>query len=352
MTPRAVHPVAWWTWGVLLGAAALRITNPLLNLLLIGSVWLVVAARRRAVPWAGSFGTFVRLGIAVLLIRLVLQTLFAPSMPGHVLFALPELELPSWAASLRLGGAVTAESLLQALYESLRLIGLLAAIGAANALADPYRLLRSLPGALYETGVALTVAVSLAPQAGAAAAQVRDARRLRGRPTTGLASVRGIALPVLEGALDRSVTLAASMDARGFGRRGGRQPERHAAARAASATGLLALAIGLYGLLDAGAPAGLGVPLLSLGAALMAGSMVGRGPARRTRYRPDPWGRPEWATVLSGVTVAAGIIVSARLGIDLSGSVQPLVVPALPLLPAAALLVAALPAVATPEPAP
>lgn len=355
MTPRslqrALHPAAWWLWGILVGAGALHITNPLLSALLIAAIWVVVVARRRDVPWARSFGRFLTLGVFVVGVRLVLQALFAPRVPGHVLVTLPEVGLPEWMAGVSLGGPVTAEALLGAFYDSLRLLGLLAAIGAANSLADPYRLLRVLPAALYEAGVAITVALSLTPQALASAAQVRDARRLRGRPTTGLAAARGIALPVLEGALDRSVSMAASMDARGFGRRDGVEPGRRRATRVASALGLLALAVGTYGVLDAGAPAGLAYPALAAGGALLcAALLLGGGRAARTAYRPDPWAGPEWATVTAGAAVLAGLVVASRLGVDLTASVYPLEAPGFPLMGAAVVLLAAVPVLATPEP--
>ncbi len=92
---------------------------------------------------------------------------------------------------------------------------MLCCIGAANALASPRRLLKSLPGALYEMGVACVVALTFAPQLVTDARRIRAARRLRGR-TRG--SFRTTAMPVLEGALDRSVELAAAMDSRGYGR--------------------------------------------------------------------------------------------------------------------------------------
>lgn len=352
MRARNVHPAAWWVWGLLVGAAAIRITNPLLSALLIAAVWLVVALRRREVPWARSYGRFLRLGVLVLVVRLVLQVLFAPRVPGEVLFTFPEADLPEWAAGVSFGGPVTAEALLGAFYESLRLIGLLAAIGAANSLADPYRLLRALPNALHEAGVAVAVALSLAPQAGVAATQVRDARRLRGRPTRGLSALRGVALPVLEGALDRSVLMAASMDARGFGRRVPSAGPVAPAARWAGGAGLLALAIGTYGLLDTGAPSGLRFPMLGFGAVLLAvGLVFGGDHARhRTHYRPDPWSGPEWLTVLSGAAVLLGIVVCGRAGFDLTGPISPLAFPGLPAVPAVVLLVAAVPALATPEP--
>ena len=74
-----------------------------------------------------------------------------------VLFTLPEVPLPGWLESVRLGGRVTGEAVMFAACDGLRLATLLICLGAANALANPARLLKSLPGALYEAGVAVVV---------------------------------------------------------------------------------------------------------------------------------------------------------------------------------------------------
>ena len=71
----------------------------------------------------------------------------------------------------------------------------------------------------------------------------------------------------------------------------------------------------------------------------------------RTRYRPDPWALPEWLVVVSGVIPAAtlvyaGIATPAALG----GPTAPPAWPGLPLLPAVAILLAAIAGVVTPPP--
>lgn len=76
---------------------------------------------------------------------------------------------------------MTLEALLFALYDGLRLATLLICVGAANALASPARLLRILPGALYEAGVAVVVAMTFAPNLVQDVERLRAARRLRGR---------------------------------------------------------------------------------------------------------------------------------------------------------------------------
>ena len=350
-TRRALHPVAWWLWALALGAAALRTTNPLLLALLVASAWFVVAARRPDAPWARSFGSFLRLGVAIIVIRAVFQILFGARTPGHELFRVPEVEVPSWAAGVSLGGPVTVEALVTAFQEGLQLAALLACVGAANSLASPYRMLRSMPAVLYELGVVVTVALSFAPQAVLSAQRVRDARRLRGRPHSGLAGLRGLAIPVLEGALDHSLQLAASMDSRGYGRRGSAPAGRRRLAQGAMLAGALAVCVGAYGLLDNSVPGVLRVPAFAAGGLLLGASLVlASSSSTRTRYRPDPWRLPEWITLAAGLAALAGLLVSARVGVEGLEPLGSTSCPPLPVLPAAAILLAAVPAFATPEP--
>src|SRR4051794_36179450 len=293
--PRPLHPAAWWLWALCLGIAAMRTTNPILLLLIAAVAGFVVAARRPAAPWSKSYGAFLKLGLIVLLLRVVIEVLFGSGGPGQILVHLPEVPLPQWMAGVRIGGPVTAEQLARAVYDGLQLAVLLCCVGAANALASPARLLKLMPGALYEAGVAVTVALSVAPQAVASVGRIRAARRLRGRPTHGLAAWRGLAVPILEEALERSVDLAAAMDARGFGRRG----DVGRAVRLATATltlgGLVTIAAASYFLVGQGASRALALPLLLVGAgAATAGLLFGGRRSRRSRYRPDPWRAPEW----------------------------------------------------------
>lgn len=348
--PRPLHPVAWWLWALGLATAASRTTNPLLLCLIIAVAGYVVAARRSTAPWAKAYGMFVRLAVVVLVLRLLLEVLFGNSFGGTVLLHLPSLPLPDWMAGVRIGGDLTREALAFALYDGLRLAALLICVGAANSLASPARLLKSLPAALYEVGVVITVAASFAPQAVTSLGRVREARRLRGRPVRGVRAVRGLALPVLEGALERSVDLAAAMDSRGFGRRGSASPGARRLGAAGVLVGLLCVVGSSYGLLDPGAPGGLGIPLLVSGVLLAAaGMVVSSRSAQRTRYRPDPWRWPEWVVAGSGIAAAVALSVARAHGVDgLSPSTAPLVLPTLPLLPLLGILLGLLPAVAAP----
>ncbi|WP_308314800.1 CbiQ family ECF transporter T component, partial [Streptomyces sp. CNQ085] len=266
----ALHAGAWWLWALGLATAASRTTNPLLLTLIIAVTAYVVAARRTDAPWARGYGAFLKIALAVLVIRLVFAVLLGSPVPGTtVLFTLPEVPLPDWAQGVRVGGRVTAEGLVFALRDGLKPATMLVCVGAANALAGPARLLKSLPAALYEVGMAVVVAMTFAPHLIADVRRLRAARRLRGRDDKGIGAVLRIGLPVLEGALERSVALAASMDARGYGRTARVPPAVRRTTAALTLGGLLGVCAGTYGLLAArGAAFGLPVLLLGLAAAL------------------------------------------------------------------------------------
>jgi energy-coupling factor transport system permease protein len=347
-----LHPAAWWGWATALAIAASRTTNPLLLGLIVSVTAFVAVARRPATPWSRSYVVFLRIGLAAIAIRVLLFALLGTGPGTHLLFTLPQVPLPGWMAGVRLGGAVSLDGLLAATYDGLRLAVILVCVGAANTLTSPRRLLKSLPSALQEAGVAVTVALAFAPQAVTSVGRLRAARRLRGRRATGLRSLRGLAVPVLEGALDRSVDLAAAMDARGFGRRGPTSLARRRATAALVLAGLVMMLASSYALVDAAAPAVLGLPLLAAGGVLgAAGFAVGARRGGRTRYRPDPWRAVEWLVVACGV--AATVAVTTTSTAAVFPSTSPPTVPALPLLPIVGLLVALLPAwLAPPQPQP
>lgn len=347
---RALHPGAWWLWALGLATAATRTTNPVLLLLVVVVAGYVVAARRTSAPWGRAFHAALVMGGLILLVRLAFEVVLGSTKGPTVLFTLPTVALPSWAAGVTLGGSVTLEGLAIGLSQALQIATIIACIGAANALASPTRLLKTVPGALYELGVAVVVALTLAPQAVEDVRRVRQARRLRGRPDTGVRGALGVARPVLDDAFDRSLQLAASMDARGYGRRASVRRRTRVLTACCTLGGLLGVLCGTYGLLDAGAPGWSGVPLLLAGLVVaLAGMGVAGRSATRSRYRPDPWRLAEWVTVVSGAVPAVVLVVASAHGATaLLGPTIPLQWPAVPLVPVLAVLVALLPAVATP----
>ncbi len=350
--PRLLHPVAWWLWAIGLATAASRTTNPLLLAVVIAVAAYVVAARREAGA-ASPFGAFVRLGLFVIAMRVVLSALLGGGVPGTtVLFRLPEVPLPSGSTNLRLGGPVSLEQVLAAAYEGARLAAVLACIGAANALASPRRLLRYVPATLYEIGTALVVGLTYAPQMVEDARRVRSARRLRGHDGRGPRELLRLVVPVLDGSLERALDLAASMESRGYGRSVRRDARSRRLATVLTMLGLGGVVTGTYGLLDAGSPPLLGLPVLALGSALAAAALlVGARRDPRSRYRPDPWSLPEWLVTASGVAAAGVVVVAAqRHETGLVPVTVPAAWPTLPWLAAAGVALAVLAAWASPLP--
>jgi energy-coupling factor transport system permease protein len=333
-----------------LATAASLTTNPILLLLIVTVVAGVVTMRRSEAPWAKGFRSYVVVALVVIGIRVVFRMLLDGQYGPTVLFRLPGFHLPAAAAGVRIGGPVSLEGILAALYDGIRLGTLLVCIGAANVLADPKRLLKSLPRALHEMGVAATVALSIAPQLIESGQRIRRARRLRGVEAHRRRLVHGMLIPVLEDALDRSLVLAAAMDSRGYGRRG-TEPRR---ARVVSGALVLIWVVGVcfstYGTLDGTTARGLGAPVLVVGCAVAAAGLVlGGRRVRRSAYRPDPWRGAECAVVLCGALTAALVFIAGSVDpASLYPSLQPLQWPNVSPLPVLAILIGFLPAYVAP----
>ena len=292
-----------------LAAAATVTTNPLLLLMIIGIAAVTVSLRRSDHPWSRSFRLYLAFGLLIVVIRVLFRVLLGGGYGSVVLLDLPEIPLPAWVAGIRLLGPVTLESVLAGLYDGLRLATIVICVGAANALANPKRLLKSMPPALYEIGTAIVVAVALLPQLADSLRRVRAARQLRGVPGSRIGRLRGIVVPVMEDALERSMSLAAGMDARGYGRAGDLTASQRRTTGALMLTGLVGICVGTYALLDQTAPRWLVLPGLVGGVALAAGGFWSAGRrVERTRYRPDHWRTEEILVALSGAAVAAGML--------------------------------------------
>lgn len=346
-TERSVHPGAWWLWALGLAVAASRTTNPLLLGLIIAVAGFVVVNRRSDAPWALAFRMYVILGALIVGVRVGFRLLFGGTGTGPVLIDLPELDLP-WV-DVHLFGPVLAGGVLGGFYDGLRLATMVVCVGAANALANPKRMLKAVPGALYEVGTAVVVALSVAPQLVESAGRVRRARRLRSGTGHGVRMLRSVAIPVLQDALDRSLALAAAMDSRGYGRTGSVPRRARFLTGAALIAGLAGVCVGAYGLLDATAPGYLGLPVLFGGTGLAgAGFVLGGRRVDKTVYRPDRWRAAELAVLACGAAAAVSVFLAG--GADLYPSLSPLAWPTVAVAPTVGVLIAALPALLAPPP--
>ena len=347
--PRALHPGAWWLWALGLAAAASRTVNPVPLVLIMAVTWFVVSARRGDNPWASSYALFFKLAMFVIVIHLVFQAVLSDQGQGNtVLFTLPEIPLPD-STGIKLGGVVTLEAVLNAFYFALQLAAIFCCIGAANALGSARQLLRYVPAALYEIGIACVIALTFAPQLVTDAGRVRDAARLRGGNVGRMRRFGRLVMPILEGALERSVDLAAAMDSRGYGRTTVADPRARRITSALVVTGSLGICLGIYGILSGTDSSWMGLPALVVGVLLgVFGIVVGGRRTGRTRYRPDPWAVPELLVVSCGLTAAVLMFWQVRHDPALLVLATPTEVPPVPLLACVGILVALLPAFLSP----
>lgn len=285
---RWVHPAAWWTWSLCAAACASLTSNALALVAIAVAALCVVVSRGANAPWAASVSTLIKVAAIVVTFRVALQTLLGAPVGLHVAFRMPEIELPGVLSGLRLGGAITWESLLLGTVEGLRFAAILLCIAAATTVAAPSRLFRAAPDALASISTVLIIAMTFVPHLVQDFARIRRAQRLRGRPNRGLRSIARSVTPVVEGAMERSLQLAAAMNGRGFGR------------------------------------------------------------TRATHLRPDPWRRVETAIAASGVIAVGITIVAVTFGNATDLRLVPLAWPTMPPYYLLGLVVLALPAFISP----
>lgn len=291
-----LHPSAWVAWLAAVAVFAFAVTNPFHLVLGLGAAAVVHASLpAEPSPARRAVATFVRLGVILLVVRLLFVALL--TNPGRtVLFTLPRFDVPAWLGGFGAGGPVTAEVLTAAAIDGARLVLVLAAFGVFNAHADLAALVRSVPSAFRDMGLVVAIAVAFVPGMMRAVRDVSEARRLRGERGRVALSM---AVPVLGLGLERAFLLAESMDARGYGRGEASRP-----ARASLWAGLVAM-LGSTAVWAAGLRA-LSTALVAGGAAAVAWSL--RSTSRRattTRLQIRPPRTFDVAVIVASAVAAA-----------------------------------------------
>lgn len=299
------HTVAWMVWLAAALAPTVLTRNPWYLALLLAAAAGCRAFLGRGTVEDRTWGSFLRFGLVFAAVALLFNLLFGGA--GRTVLA----RLPAWsweveiagrtATLLRLGGPVTLEALVHGLLTAGALIGILLVLATFNSRVDPYELMRRMPRFLDRSATVASIAMAFVPQLMQAQKEVREAMALRGRPVRRLRDLPPLFLALLAEGLERSINLAASMEARGFGRRqqgagdGARgraaQGRRETAVRLALTAALVLLVVGAA--LRADPERGLvGWGLVAAGGGLLAAALaaVGRG-VKRSRYRRETWRR-------------------------------------------------------------
>lgn len=212
-----IHPVFFWVWAILLATAVIRLDDSRASLAAVFAVLLLINLLPRETLRANALRLALRLALIAIFIRVTFAILIGVPMPGRTLFTLPQIQLPDFLVGIRLGGEVTTQRLTGALSESLIFAALIVLFGAANSLTTPTKILKVIPQRLYGVGVATALATKLTPQFADSVLRIRQAQFLRGQPARGARSWIRIGTPVLEETISRSLDLAASLEARGYG---------------------------------------------------------------------------------------------------------------------------------------
>jgi energy-coupling factor transport system permease protein len=249
----------------------------------------------------------VAVGLVVSALSVPLNTL-AGSSGATELTSIAEVRFPDWFGGVTFGGAITAEALVTATARGLSIATLVVAAAAFNAAVDHYRLVRLAPRSLAPAMLIVTIAIQVVPQAVDHARRVAEVRRLRGRAGRGLRALPALLLPVLEGALERSVQRAESLEARGLGGGGASSVDQRRSLAGVVGIGLCAGgAFALYyyggGLLPAA--------LFASGVALVLTTQHRRGPPMTPRLRGLRMTTRD-VGLLAAVTLAVALVLTLR----------------------------------------
>jgi energy-coupling factor transport system permease protein len=314
--PPRFHPLVWPIW-LLAGTLAVS-SNPLHNLLLLLGAALVTLVCQNDSPVGRAFGFFVRIGLVVIGLRLVLSLVAVGGFTygATPLGRLPVVGLPWWLGGLALGGVFTLEMLASGIVGGVQLLTLLALFGAFNAVADHYGLLRRAPSFLGGIGLVLTIGLAFVPQTLGQLGAIRESQRVRGHHFRTWRDALPLLVPLISGGLERSLQLAEAMDSRGYGARRPGSGRTLVLEAAGSIVGLLLLALGLFATFY-WTDGRLGWGLLGGGMGLLAlvAQWAGHG-TQRSRYLREPWRRRDLVAISGAVSLIALTTFARRYGVE------------------------------------
>ena len=195
--------VAAWSAACLF--VALSTTNPAYRAVVLCATLAVVLAS----PGSARVRPLLTF-VAVTAVIGTLLNMVVSHVGTTVMFELPD-GIPA------LGGPYTAEALAFGVSTGVTLAAAILAVAPFSLRLGPEDILDALPPALSRTGSALAASLNLVPAVGASFAAVTEAQRLRGWRPRGPRSWTEVVVPVVLTAIEGSIQLAESMEARGYG---------------------------------------------------------------------------------------------------------------------------------------
>jgi energy-coupling factor transport system permease protein len=264
-------------WLIAGGVLALLAGNPLYLalLLLISRLVQYACASTETNGWRIPFW---RISLVILFFSTLFNA-FTAHVGQTVLFSLP-------AHWVLVGGPITIEAAIYGFLNGLRLVTLLSFFMAFNAIVPVGQMTGLAPGALHELGLVVLIAFTYVPETIRQFHRIRDAQAVRGHRLNGIRAWRPILIPLIITGLERSLNLAETMVARGYG-----STDLVAVfprARLVLVGGLLLVLVGA--LQSAWARSGGGLYLIAGGAIAIAWAYWDLSRHHiRTKYRPRKW---------------------------------------------------------------
>jgi len=294
----------WLLWGAAASVPLITGRHPVLLaelLLIVLAVRSVCTPPERRAGW----GWLVRLGALAVPIG-VLFNMFTVHAGDTRLFRVSD-DLPLF------GGTVTLNAAVYGLLSGLTVVALVAIGTTVAALIDWSALMRLVPPRAASIAVAGSVAWAFLPQLSTSWREIREAQTARGHRWRGARDAIPLIVPLMAGGLDRSVTMAEALEARGFG---GTAPagRRSAWPPAALGAALTMAVVGIY-LFAVGRSLGAAGAILVAGVVALVG-VRGGGPTagiRSTRYRETVWTRADWLVCGGALTALVATVVTLQL---------------------------------------
>jgi energy-coupling factor transport system permease protein len=292
------HPLAWISW-VLGGFFVLSATH---NPFYLALVLVVIAMIEASIAPQSETGDIIlspwRFGLIVVPLSMLFSALTS-QIGATVLFTIPG-QIPY------LSGPITLESLSAGALNGLVLTGILAAFAVFNMAVPVSALVRIVPRAFHSLAVITSIAVTFVPVTLRQFRQIREAQAVRGHRIRGVRDWLPLFVPLLVGGIERALSLAEAMAARGFA----------SSEQTRQGTDSLWLALGL-GLLLAGLVADLAWGASILGIVLMAtgGLLVlitlwfASRRIPHTSYRRHPWRGADTLLAMASMAVALFFLV-------------------------------------------
>jgi len=194
---------AWSASGLLI---VILSNNPAYRVLVLLAALNFVVAYRRQRTTLRPLLLFVGVGT---LISIAVSLLLSHT-GAHVLLIVP-------AAIPVLGGPMTLESALYGVSAGLGISAGAMVVAPLSLVLEPNDLVDTLPAPLHRTGTTLAASLNLIPGISRSLTSVREAQTMRGWRPRGLRSFSQILVPVTLTALENSIQLAETMEARGYG---------------------------------------------------------------------------------------------------------------------------------------